>query len=177
MVDWRPEVVDKLKELAGAGLSSSQIANQLNALFSSGASRNAVIGKLIRSKIPLISGLGRDGSRKKTRRNYGGTRVTNPLGPRKPRAKRMPHPIWSSEPLPEADREIEKYSLRLTYEQLINSSRITQCRYMHTLDSGHDVFCGNPTALNTAWCEKCYRVVYRGPQGAIQMPVQAVKVA
>ena len=177
MVDWRPEVVDKLRELAAAGLSSSQIANQLNALFSSGASRNAVIGKLIRSKIPLISGLGRDGSRQRRRRNNGIKRITNPLGPRKPRTKRMPHPIWSSEPLPEADREIEKYSLRLNYEQLLNSPRITQCRYMHTLDSGHEVYCGNPTALNTAWCEKCYRVVYRGPQGAIQMPVQAVKVA
>jgi hypothetical protein len=89
----------------------------------------------------------------------------------------MPHPIWSSEPLPEADREIEKYSLRLTYDQLINSPRLTQCRYMHTLDSGHEVFCGNPTVLNGPWCEKCYRKVYRGPDGAIQKPVQAVKVA
>ena len=175
MVDWRPEVVDKLRELAAAGLSSSQIANQLNLLYSAGCSRNAVIGKLIRSKIPLLK---RGRITRHARSNVPRrSRITNPLAPKKPRIKRMPHPIWSSEPLPEADREIEKYSLRLTYDQLHNSRAITQCRYMHTLESGHEVYCGNPTALGTAWCERCYRVVYRGPQGAIQMSVQAVKVA
>lgn len=178
MVDWRPEIVDKLRELAAAGLSSSQIANQLNILYRAGCSRNAVIGKLIRSKIPLLSVGSRNVSKRARRGNVPSRpRITNPLGPKKPRTKRMPHPIWSTEALPEADREIEKYSLRLTYEQLHNSRAITQCRYIHTLESGHDVYCGNPTALNTAWCERCYRRVYRGPQGAIQMPVQAVKVA
>jgi hypothetical protein len=178
-VSWHPRVVEKLKELAASGLSSGQITHQLNVLFTLGLSRSAIIGKLNRLKVPLLggnSGNRLNARRKPTTPKYP-RRVTNPLGPRKPRTKRMPHPIWSSEPFPEADREIEKYSLRLTYEQLHNSRAITQCRYIHTLESGHDVYCGNPTALGTAWCEKCYRVVYRGPQGVIQMPVQAVKVA
>lgn len=85
----------------------------------------------------------------------------------------MAHPIWSSEPLPDTDREIEKYSLRLSFDALENN--LKQCRYMHTLESGHEVYCGNATVLNTAWCERCYRKVYRGPEGSsIQMPVAKV---
>jgi len=47
---WNEERVARLKELAGQGLSSGQIASLLGREFGCGVSRNAVIGKLMRGK-------------------------------------------------------------------------------------------------------------------------------
>ncbi len=65
MSDWTPERIDKLKELAAAGLSASQIAKRL-----CGVTRSAVLGKLYRMGIPSNTRQNGDHAQgKKPRRN------------------------------------------------------------------------------------------------------------
>lgn len=171
---WSPPVVNALLRMVKTGFSSGQIAQRLNQDFGLSISRNAVIGKALRLKVQL-KGKGRVYSSRHRADGAPKPRPPKsfPAKPRKPRTYKMPHPIWS---LPPDDKDLETYSLRLRYDDLLNSRRITQCRFMHGPDR-YEVYCGNPTVAGSAWCERCFRRVYRGPAGAIQMPMQVVKVA
>lgn len=55
MSKWTPEIIDALKALMAQKLSSSVVADNLNAEFGCGLTRNAVIGKCHRMAIAMAA--------------------------------------------------------------------------------------------------------------------------
>jgi GcrA cell cycle regulator len=81
-VNWTDELISEMRRFAGKRYSASQIGLEL------GISRNAVIGKMRRLKIPLLG------------HPQGGRRDGDPR-PQRPRRKRAVLKVPVPEPLPE----------------------------------------------------------------------------
>ena len=136
MTPWTDERVARLTKL-WPDWSASEIAAELG-----GLTRNAVIGKARRLKLPA----------KKEAATPG-----RPLKQPRPRAYHqkvtVPLPVAPAVPaqLPTPDPQ------RLTILDLAAD----QCRYAVTHLERPVLFCGLPVRPDTAWCEAHHKVVYR----------------
>jgi len=134
MVAWTDEIVTEIRHLAAQGLSASNIGNEL------GITRNAVIGKMRRLKIPLLGD------------SQGGRRA----GDQRPRRKRatLKVPVSEAEPKP--------LPTNVTLMELVPEG----CRWpMGDPGTPEFAYCGNRRAqINLPYCEGHCRMAYR-PDG------------
>lgn len=140
---WNSFRVERLKALWAKGYSGSQIASELGC-----PSRNAVIGKIHRLKLPKRHGGDRESNKITSRlycakKRWAADRQGSPPTPkRKPPA--IPQPT---------DR---KSPSAVKFEALAYNG----CRWSWG-DPKHDhTFCGKPSIPGHAWCSKHFHMVY-----------------
>lgn len=148
LLTWTDDRVARLKELYAAGLSASQIANDL----AGGVTRNAVIGKVLRLKLPARG------------RRIAAPRLDKPIAPPRPKpgkftaAARAPsfrranpsHSIQAKAEIRASDPGLVDPSPAVLHEgrgvKLIELTNST-CRW--PFGDPHDeyfMFCGEPSA-------------------------------
>jgi GcrA cell cycle regulator len=146
METWTPERIEQLRNFAGSGLSSSQIAAEI------GVTRNAVIGKLHR--LGLASG-----------RPAGGPARSSP-----PRASRPRHSpqreflrlMFAQAPSIANGSGAQAATVESTQPCSLFELAHGKCRWpMGNPDAADFAFCGNDAAVGLSYCAGHARVAYR----------------
>jgi GcrA cell cycle regulator len=156
---WTGERIDLLRQLWTDGLSCSRIAAKLDC----GLSRNAVIGKVSRLKLPGRKTVackarsyrsGPASYEEKSRREAERTakRMLAKLERRQRKVDGSLPPLNIIEPPAPAE------FLNLTFDQLVRDS----CRYPR--GEGADMrFCGQPKMAGQSYCLHCYAITHNKP--------------
>lgn len=146
--EWPDDRVDHLKQLWADGLSASECANVLG----NGITRNAVIGKVHRLKLPpRATRLPTDPERAKRRALFNDRRRTAQTVTRM-RTPKVQKFFAEPEPVPEA--------LHLSLLELNKKT----CHF--PFGDGPYTFCGRPTVKGSSYCLHCYRVTHMRPQSS-----------
>jgi len=142
---WTAERIAQLKSGVGAGLSCSQIANEI------GVSRNAVIGKL--NRLGLSRG-----------RGPAAPRVRNGVSVRRPQVltqRLVLKALFASAPVADDVVSSEPCSL-------LNLAP-RKCRWpIGGAATADFTFCGNTTVDGTSYCAGHARIAYRRSSGRLQ---------
>lgn len=138
---WSDDRVDMLKKMAGDGMSATQIARELGQV-----TRNGVLGKLFRLKIPLA---GKSAEKRAPARKGRNGHIARKISTRfedaatDPKGIELP-PDSSVDAIPFMD------------------ARAGQCRYPLGDPSSHDFrFCGSAVFDGHSWCPRHCQIVYR----------------
>jgi len=148
MATWTPERLEQLRNFAGSGLSSSQIAAEI------GVTRNAVIGKLHR--LGLASG----------RPAAGGPARSCPPRARRPRhspQREFLHLMFAQAPSIAGNAAASSNVQSAQPCSLFDLAR-DKCRWpMGNPDAADFAFCGNEAAAGFPYCAGHARMAYRIP--------------
>lgn len=145
--DWTEEREQKLRLLWTQGVSASAIAKELNKLPGNPLSRNAVIGKRLRMKMPNRTG------------DYGGVAAA-----RKKRiedaARRAPKlkapPVLKPEPMPKPRAPLKDAGAIRFIDREPN-----QCPMFCQGEEGALGFiCGKPVKRGETWCANCHKLIW-----------------
>lgn len=156
---WTDERVNRLRKLWAEGHSCSQIASRLDC----GLSRNAVIGKASRLKLPTRMTPERKAlcyrsgpvSYEEKQRREAERMVRRMIAQRDRRQRKQDGslpPLFIPEPIKPPD------FLALTFGELKPES----CRYPRS--KGADMrFCGQPKMAGRSYCRYCYQITHQKP--------------
>jgi GcrA cell cycle regulator len=148
MATWTPERIEQLRNFAGSGLSSSQIAAEI------GVTRNAVIGKL--NRLGLARG-----------RPAGGPARTCP--PRASRPRHSPQRALLRLMFAQAPSIAGGAGAQLARVESARPCSLIElahgtCRWpVDNLDASDFAFCGNEAAPGFPYCAGHARMAYRIP--------------
>lgn len=153
---WNDEKIELLKKLWAEGLSCSVIADRMG----DGLSRNAVIGKVSRLRLP-----GRD---VKVRQSIGGKKGAKVMRKRHQEAKRIASgkppsavaALFKAEPFVSRDIPQVPESQRKVLDDLGERD----CRFPY--GDGPFTFCARPKVTGLAYCEDHARICFQPPKPA-----------
>ena len=140
---WTPEKVERLTSLWNSTMSAAQIAADLGSQFS----RSAVLGKAHRLRLAPKAQSNNDPQVVEARKNRKRERDRE--------ARRIK---YGAVPRQEHQHSKSIESLNLTFAEI---GRF-QCRWIGNDDMSAPLYCGNPTADGTSWCQHHLHVVTRG---------------
>lgn len=148
MSDWTDERIAQLKRLWLAGFTCSQIAERLR-----GVTRNAVIGKVTRLKLPPR------GHRKANRSQAQIRTVRSRRRARKNTSAASSLPAWwPATPIPAEDVQPEKL---ITFAEL----ETKHCRWIYGDPQHADHgYCGGEMVLGLPYCAKHAQRAYAAPE-------------
>lgn len=132
---WPDEQIDQLRKLWGEGFSATQIAKQLNGVFNTHRTRNAVIGKV--NRLGLCA---RQVPARPAKRSVRVMREkARSLGPVAPRFK--PEPVKRSSIVPPPSRNVS-----------LNDRKPFECAAVTDSTRFEQRYCAHPTKTGSAYC-------------------------
>lgn len=159
---WPENAVLTLRSLWAEGYSCAHIAKEIG----HGVTRNAVIGKARRLKLPQKTKT----TRTKAQKAAAGRAVVrasrgsaNPLGARHKPKPQMESPPFETSPLPEEELGNDVTALVGVTRDEYRLNK--HCAYgLGDPRTENFRFCGDPLHAGSHWCERHYHIVYPGAQ-------------
>lgn len=178
---WKDEYVDFAKPLWMSGVSGATIARQLNNTYETTFTRNAIISKMDRLKVPFGGGPGSAKCRDKSRsaaRSHAARRSAEPVAAAPPKPIVPAFIPTKNFQAPPETRIYRFYDLDIPRPKLNEGAFHKHCRYIYGdpadlfRDGQKASYCGLKAEPGTSWCKEhnaaCTQPIVRRAKPAVR---------